>query len=81
MRLPITLGLLALIPAALNTTAASAAYLTMSYCTGDGRVHSVQVPMSGQQGPADGSGQCCAKGCHAGSSRKRGCHGEFEPSQ
>lgn len=81
MKPTIPFALLALIPAALNTTAASASYLTMTYCTGDGRVHTVQVPMNSQQDPANGQGQCCAKGCHSGSSRKRGCHGEFEPSQ
>ena len=65
-------GLIALLPAALNISApAAGATLTMPFCTGDGQVRTVQVPIDGPQLPGKDSGQCCAKGCHSGSQRKR----------
>ncbi len=75
-------SLLSLLPAALNLSVpAAGASLVVPFCTGDGQVHSVQVPLGGPQVPGkDNSGTCCAKGCHSGSSRKRGTR-EFEPSQ
>lgn len=75
-------ALVSLMPAALNLSVpAAGASLTVPFCTGDGQVHSVQVPLNGNQVPGqDNSGTCCAKGCHSGSSRKRGAK-EFEPSQ
>lgn len=78
-------GLLALIPAALNTTPASAqgGMITVPICTGDGQVHLVTMPLGRSGAPAiPGSGDsgCCVKGCHGGSSRKRSsCH--FDQSQ
>lgn len=77
-------GLLAIIPAALNTTPAAAAggSLTVPLCTGDGQVLMVTVPLERPGIPGGDTSGCCAKGCHSGSSRKRGagsCH--FDPSQ
>ncbi|WP_374526823.1 hypothetical protein [Novosphingobium sp.] len=75
-------SMLSLLPAALNLAVpASGATLVMPFCTGDGLVRSVEVPVGGQKVPGnDSSGTCCAKGCHSGSSRKRHLK-EFEPSQ
>lgn len=75
-------GLIALIPAMLNlTVVSSGGSITMQICTGDGTVHTVQVPLRGS-GEGDGSGQglCCAKGCHNSNSRKRG-PAKIEPAQ
>ncbi len=94
---PVSLfGLLAMLPAALGT-APAAASLQMPICTGDGQVHVITVAVSpgkpagpaGPASPADPAGKdqngCCAKGCHAGSSRKKAAgldeSGEFDPSQ
>lgn len=73
-------GLVALVPAAFNVTAASAMTIAMPICTGDGQVRTVEVPVDGSQGPLGPQGPCCAKGCHGGSSRKKVVK-EFEPSQ
>ncbi|MEN9683883.1 MAG: hypothetical protein RIQ99_1232 [Pseudomonadota bacterium] len=75
-------SLIALVPAALGLSVpAAGATLLVPFCTGDGLVHMVQVPVNGQTAPGkDPSGTCCAKGCHGGSSRKRSVK-EFEPSQ
>ncbi len=74
-------ALTALVPAALNISApAAGASLLVPVCTGDGLVHMVQVPVDGQQAPGSSNGACCAKGCHAGSSRKRSFK-NFAPAQ
>lgn len=75
-------ALTALVPAALNvSTPAAGASLLVPVCTGDGLVHMVQVPVGGQQPlPGGDNGSCCAKGCHSGSSRKRGQR-NFAPAQ
>lgn len=72
-------GLLALLPAALNTPASAGASILMPMCTGDGQVHMVRVPLGGKPLPGSDSG-CCIKGCHAGSSRKKLLK-EIEPAQ
>ena len=65
-------GLMALVPAALSVAApAAGASILVPVCTGDGQVHMMTVPVGGEQAPGQGSGACCAKGCHSGSSRKR----------
>ncbi len=67
-------GIIALIPAMFNLTVVTGGgTIAMQVCTGDGQVHTVQVPVggSGGSGGQDGKGLCCAKGCHAGNSRKR----------
>lgn len=64
-------GLIALIPAMLNLTiASSGGMMTVQICTGDGRVHTVQVPLGDGSDGSD-QGLCCAKGCHSGNNRKR----------
>lgn len=64
-------GLVALIPAMLNLTVVSAGQtIAVRICTGDGLVHTVQMPI-GDAGGSGGKVLCCAKGCHSGSSRKR----------
>ncbi len=75
-------ALTALLPAALNMSApVSAGSIAVPICTGDGLVHTVQVPIDGgQQLPGKDPGNCCAKGCHSGSSRKRGGR-NFAPAQ
>lgn len=73
-------GLIALIPAMLNlTVAVSGGTIAVQICTGDGQVHTVQMPM-GEPGKGGEPALCCAKGCHNGNSRKRG-PAKFEPAQ
>jgi hypothetical protein len=72
MRTFAPLGMLAMVPAALNPAlAASPAALTLTVpsCAGMARV--VTLPLN-PGGPAPAEQQpCCNKGCHGGSSRKR----------
>jgi hypothetical protein len=73
-------GLIALIPAMLNLTVAmSGGSISVQICTGDGQVHTVQMPVGGS-GEGSGKGLCCAKGCHNGNSRKR-MPAKIEPAQ
>lgn len=74
-----TLGLVALIPLALNVSVPARGSILMPLCTGDGTVRMVPVQGSGN-GPAGGENGCCIKGCHAGSSRKKSLK-EIEPAQ
>ena len=54
------------------TVASSGGSITMQICTGDGVVHTVQMPLGGSgEGDGNAPGLCCAKGCHNGNSRKR----------
>ena len=65
-------ALATLLPAALNTSPASAAgRLLVPLCTGDGVVRQVSLPLGPARLPGGDMPGCCAKGCHAGSSRKR----------
>ncbi|MBS0253992.1 MAG: hypothetical protein JSS36_01975 [Proteobacteria bacterium] len=75
-------GILALLPAALNTSPASAAgRLAVPLCTGDGVARVVQLPLGPARIPGGESPGCCAKGCHSGGARKRlGCC-ELDPAQ
>lgn len=64
-------GIVALIPAMLNLTiAGSGGTMTVQICTGDGSVHTVEVPLDDGSGGSE-QGLCCAKGCHSGNNRKR----------
>ncbi len=73
-------SLIAMIPAMLNLTIITAGdTIAVQICTGDGQVHTVEVPV-GEGGSGEQRGLCCAKGCHSGGSRKRG-PGNFEPAQ
>lgn len=65
-------GLVALVPAMLNLTVVTGGNtLAVQICTGDGQVHTVQVPLGGGSGDGGTKGLCCAKGCHTGGGRKR----------
>lgn len=72
MKLTMIFGLIALIPAALNTTPGNArGQLAVPLCTGDGVARTITVPV-GQTGlPNSDPPGCCVKGCHRGSARKR----------
>lgn len=73
-------GLLALIPAMLNlTVVTSGQTISVQICSGDGQVHTMQLPLGGTD-PQDKQGLCCAKGCHNGNSRKR-APAKIEPAQ
>lgn len=62
-------ALLALLPAAVNAAALPPREgQTIALCTGDGVTRTVPLPGAPRD---DGQGHC-AKGCHAGCSRKRG---------
>jgi len=69
------LGLIALVPAALNIAVPAHAEITVLLCKGDGTSQLVTLPIgSGLPAPATENG-CCVKACHGGSSRKRtNCH-------
>ena len=66
-------GIVALIPAMLNLTVVTGGQtIAVQICTGDGQVHTVQMPLEGQgKGDPASKGLCCAKGCHSGGQRKR----------
>jgi hypothetical protein len=67
-------ALVALLPAAMNA-APAAASVNVTLCSGTGQARSVSVPVSPGAPARQGDDGCCVKGCHAGSSRKRGaCH-------
>ena len=72
MKLVALFGIVALLPAALNTTPASArGQLSAPLCTGDGAARTVTMPV-GQSGlPSSDPPGCCVKGCHSGGARKR----------
>ena len=62
------LGTLALLPAMIGPLEAEARMLVAPLC--DGGVVSIPVGQ-GDAPPGPPQGPCCAKGCHAGASRKR----------
>ena len=65
-------GIVALLPAALNTTPASAhGALAAPLCTGDGIARTVSVPVAPSGLPGSEPPGCCTKGCHSGGARKR----------
>jgi len=72
IRVDVLFGLFALVPAAFAPAASGQTagnHLLAALCTGDGQSRSITIPLK----PAlpGSNGMCCAKGCHAGSSRKR----------
>ena len=81
MRLMLLFGIFAMIPAALNTTPASArGQLSVPLCTGDGVARTITMPV-GQSGlPNSDPPGCCVKGCHSGGARKR-VHKRVDPAQ
>ena len=76
-------GLVAMLPAAMNTVPAQAAQmLNLPVCDGSGAVRMVSVPLGGSPlRPTQGDSGCCVKGCHSPSSRKRANSCDFDPSQ
>lgn len=75
MRVYHLIGLLALVPAAVNASpasAASASSIPVPLCTGDGVVRMVNIPAGQQDIPGKQVPGCCVKGCHSGGERKRG---------
>lgn len=69
MRPALLLGLLALLPAAVNARAP--ATLTVQTTTCGGSERALVIPV-GPSAPARQDGQpCCAKACHTGGCRKR----------
>ena len=67
---PALLALLALLPAALNVTPASAHGMAVPLCTGDGAARTVTVPVPARDLPGGDQPGCCAKGCHTGRDRE-----------
>jgi len=71
-RIELLFGLVSLLPAALN--AAPGAHhqsLLARLCTGAAAVQTVRLPVGPANLPGPDAPGCCAKGCHAGASRKR----------
>jgi hypothetical protein len=69
MKPALLLGLLALLPAALNAQAPAAPVIAMAICGGSGPVPGFP---SAPTAPTKPEGQpCCAKACHTGGCRKR----------
>ncbi|QKG72127.1 hypothetical protein [Erythrobacter mangrovi] len=62
------LALFALLPVALGPLPAQARSITAFICSGDGISRSIEIPIDDQ---APFPPPCSAKGCHAGSCRKR----------
>lgn len=65
-------GLLALLPAALNVSPATARGLLVPLCSGNGLAESVLLVPAGGTPEVPGKEQpgCCAKACHTGSRKK-----------
>ena len=72
MKLLAMFCMVAMVPAALNAAPAEAATLTVPLCAGDGVARTISVPLGQSQLPGGDPPGCCVKGCHSGSSRKRG---------
>ena len=70
MKRRMLLGLIALLPAALNISPARAGVLAMPVCMGDGLARTVTVPLPASDLPGREQPGCCAKGCHTGSRKK-----------
>lgn len=64
------LGIVALVPAALNVAPAAAHGLAVPLCTGDGAARTVTVPVPSRELPGGDQPGCCAKACHTGSRKK-----------
>lgn len=72
-------ALLAIMPAALHAAPMMASSsLLVPICSGDGQTRLVESPRDGSA-PRKSGEQDCIKGCHGGTSRKRGP--QFEPAQ
>ncbi|HEX7752272.1 MAG TPA: hypothetical protein VF440_07695 [Novosphingobium sp.] len=74
MRHAALIGLFALMPAAINPAQAAPSpsrSLTSLVCSGNGPALRIAIPVDGDHLPSKDDRPCWAKGCHAGSSRKR----------
>lgn len=74
MKLVALIGLFALMPVAIHPAQAAASHprsMTSLVCSGDGLTRRMAIPVNGDQPPSKDDRPCSAKGCHAGSSRKR----------
>lgn len=80
MRPQMLLGLLALVPAALNTTPGHAGALVLPLCSGDGQVRTVSQPAPSGEVPGREQPGCCAKACHT-DSRKKISGRQIDPRQ
>ena len=81
MKLTLLFGIFALVPAALNTTPASArGALSAPLCTGDGVARTITVPLGPSGLPNSDPPGCCVKGCHSGGARKR-ANKRVDPAQ
>lgn len=65
------IGLVALLPAALNAGPAQAGTLAVAVCSGDGVARSITLPIPPTELPGRDQPGCCAKGCHTGSRKKQ----------
>lgn len=77
MRRAALFALAAMIPAAFNPVPARAGGggLVVALCSGTETGLTVTIPLRPTLPPSQDGKGCCAKGCHSGSSRKRGtCH-------
>jgi len=63
-------GLVALLPAALNSAPATARGMVVPLCTGDGVARTLTLPLAPNELPGKEAPGCCAKGCHTGSRKK-----------
>jgi len=70
MRPRLLLGIVALVPAALNAAPAPAHGLVVPLCSGSGEARTVTLPAGSGEVPGKEVPGCCAKACHTGS-RKR----------
>ena len=74
MSLRAALGILALVPAALNVSPVAAHGIAVPLCSGGGLLRTVMLPAaggsSGQDIPGKAQPGCCAKGCHTGCRKK-----------
>lgn len=67
-------ALLALAPSASGAAApAAASTVTVRLCDGGNAGSTIDIPLQRAPASPDKNGDCQAKGCHAGNSRKR-CH-------
>lgn len=69
------IGLFVLVPAAINPAQAAPIHsgsLTSLVCSGNGLTQRITIPVGGDEPPREGDRPCWAKGCHGGSTRKRG---------
>lgn len=80
-RIELLFGLVALSPAALNTSPGMHhPSVLVRLCSGSSTVQMVRLPVGPAGLPGSEAPGCCAKGCHSGTSRKRG-RGRVDPTQ